>query len=373
MPGAIRIGRFFGFDIRIHWSWLFIFLLITWTFATFTLNEIYEGWTAERRWILGALISLIFFFSILMHEISHALVARRYGIPVSGITLFVFGGVSSLTKEPESPRQEFWIAIVGPLTSFAAAAVFAAGFLLLDPIEEGAAAISWHLAFINLLIGVFNLVPGFPLDGGRVLRSAFWATHRSRLEATRISSKVGEYVGYGIMGLGIVAFFSVSIITGVWFFLIGNFLRNAAAASFSQLFVATVLKGVPASILSSDEYPKVPPELTLAQLAEEHILAGQGRAFAVVAGEELLGIVTLTDLRRVAREEWPTTTVARAMTPSPDLKTVGEQEDLSSLFQMMASEGLNQVPIVDRTRLRGVVTRADVMRYLLVREEIGGD
>jgi Zn-dependent protease/CBS domain-containing protein len=371
MAGTILIGRLFGFDIRIHWSWLFIFFLITWTFASFTLKELYEDWSAEQRWIIGALISLVFFLSILMHEVSHSIVARRYGIPVSGITLFVFGGVSSLTREPETPRQEFWIAIVGPLTSFAAAAVFAAGYFILDPIEEGAAAISWHLALINLLIGVFNLVPGFPLDGGRVLRSVFWATHRDRLQATRIASRVGEYVAYGIMAIGVAAFFFVSVITGVWFFLIGNFLRNAAAASYSQLFIESALEGVPADVLARTDHATVSPDLTLSQLAEEYILAGKGRAYPVVAGEELLGLITLTDLRRVPREQWTTTTVFRAMTPFTELKTVTPKEDLSSLFKVMALDGLNQVPLVEGRLLRGLVTRADLMRYLQVRQEIG--
>jgi Zn-dependent protease/CBS domain-containing protein len=371
MIGAIPIGRLFGFEIRIHWSWFFIFFLITWTFSNFTLKEIYEDWTPERRWIAGAAISLIFFLSILAHEISHSIVARRYGIPVSGITLFVFGGVSSLTKEPESPRQEFWIAIVGPLTSFAAAAAFAAGYLILDPIEEGAAAVSWHLAVINLLIGAFNLIPGFPLDGGRVLRSAFWATHRDRLKATRMSSRIGEYVGYGIMGLGVLAFFWVSVITGVWFFLIGNFLRNAAAASYSQLFVTTVLQGIPARALARNDHPTISPELRLTELAEDYVLAGKGRAFPVAAGEELLGLITLTDLRRVPREEWSTTTVYKAMTPYSDLKTIGMERDLGSLFELMAAGGLNQVPVVEGRLLRGMITRADLMRYLQTRQEIG--
>jgi Zn-dependent protease/CBS domain-containing protein len=371
MTGTILLGRLFGFEIRIHWSWLFIFFLITWTFANFTLKELYEDWDVEQRSLIGAVISLIFFLSILMHEVSHSIMARRYGIPVSSITLFVFGGVSSLTKEPESPRQEFWIAIVGPLTSFAAAGIFTAGFFILDPIEEGAAAISLHLALINFLIGVFNLVPGFPLDGGRVLRSAFWATHRDRLEATRISSKIGEYVAYGIMAIGVAAFFFVSVITGVWFFLIGNFLRNAAIASYGQLFVTTVLKDIPVSTLVKEGLPTVAPNLSLTRLAEDYILAGRGRAFPVVADKELLGLITLTDLHRIPREEWATTSVARAMTPFAALKTSGIQDDLATVFRLMASGGLNQIPLVEGKSIRGLVTRADLMRYLQMREEIG--
>lgn len=371
MAGTFRVARVFGFDIRAHWSWLFIFFLITWTLASFTLKEIYEEWSPEQRWIVGSIISLVFFLSILMHELSHSIVARRYGIPVSGITLFIFGGVSSLTKEPETPRQEFWIAIVGPLTSFAAAAIFAAAYVILQPIEEGAAAVSWHLALVNLMLGVFNLVPGFPLDGGRVLRSVFWATQRDRLKATRLSSIIGQYVGYGIMALGVVAFFFVSVISGVWFFLIGNFLRNAAAASYSQLFVSTILQGVPLEKMAQTGYATVPPGFLVSDLVEDYVLEGRGRAFPVVDGDELRGLVTLTDLRRVPRSEWPRTTVERVMTPFSDLKTASTRDDLGAVFELVAADGLNQVPIVEGRRLRGLITRAELMRYLQAREELG--
>ncbi len=202
MVGTFRIGKVFGFEISIHWSWLLIFLLITWTFANSTLEEFYPDWTSARRWIVGSAVSIIFFLSILAHEMSHSIVARRYGIGVSSITLFVFGGVSNLTKEPENSRQEFWIAIVGPLASFLMALIFAIAWYLLKPIEEGAAGVAVHLAAINLAIGIFNLVPGFPLDGGRVLRSVFWARKRNIVDATRLASTIGQGVAFAIMALG---------------------------------------------------------------------------------------------------------------------------------------------------------------------------
>ena len=202
MVGTFRIGKVFGFEISIHWSWLLIFLLITWTFANSTLEEFYPDWTSARRWIVGSAVSIIFFLSILAHEMSHSIVARRYGIGVSSITLFVFGGVSNLTKEPENSRQEFWIAIVGPLASFLMALIFAIAWYLLKPIEEGAAGVAVHLAAINLAIGIFNLVPGFPLDGSRVLRSVFWARKRNIVDATRLASTIGQGVAFAIMALG---------------------------------------------------------------------------------------------------------------------------------------------------------------------------
>ena len=232
MVGTFRIGKVFGFEISIHWSWLLIFLLITWTFANSTLEEFYPDWTSARRWIVGSAVSIIFFLSILAHEMSHSIVARRYGIGVSSITLFVFGGVSNLTKEPENSRQEFWIAIVGPLASFLMALIFAIAWYMLKPIEEGAAGVAVHLAAINLAIGIFNLVPGFPLDGGRVLRSVFWARKRNIVDATRLTSTIGQGVAFAIMALGGVVFVLGFWLSGIWLFLIGNFLRSASVASY---------------------------------------------------------------------------------------------------------------------------------------------
>jgi len=369
--GTFRIGRIFGVEINVHWSWLFIFFLVTWTFATGILEEFYPEWSGSRRWVVGGAIALIFFLSILLHEMSHSLLARRYGIPVSSITLFVFGGVSNLAKEPENARQEFLIAIVGPLTSLVIALLFTIGYFALTPLDDGAGGVSANLAVINFAIGIFNLVPGFPLDGGRVLRSVFWAQKRNLLAATRLASNVGQIVAYGIMALGVASFFFVDVISGVWLFLIGNFLRNASVASYEQLFMDTVLKGIPASAVARQDYVTVAPDLTLAQLVDEHVLAGHGRCFPVVAGTELLGLVTLHDLRGVPREDWPTTTVYRAMTALGKLRTASMRDDLPYVLAQMAAGDVNQVPLVDGRELVGLIHRADVIRYIQVRQEIG--
>ena len=371
MLGTYKIGRVLGIEVSVHWSWVFIFVLITWTFATGILEEFYPEWSGSRRWVVGGGISLVFFLSILAHELSHSLLARRYGIPVSSITLFVFGGVSNLTKEPENARQEFLIAIVGPLTSFAVAIGLGIAAVVLNSIDDGASGVAEYLAIINFSIGVFNLIPGFPLDGGRVLRSVFWAQKRNLLDATRIASTVGQLVAFMIMALGVVAFLFGPVITGVWLFLIGNFLRAASAASYEQLFMDTVLKGVPASGVARQDFVSVAPDLTLAELVEEHVLAGHGRCYPVMAGDELLGLVTLTDLREVPRDSWQTTTVYRAMTPFSKLRTVGPRDDLPRVLAQMAAGDINQVPLVDGKILLGLIHRSDVIRYIQVRQEIG--
>jgi Zn-dependent protease/CBS domain-containing protein len=370
LSGTFRVGKLFGIDISVHWTWFFIFFLVTWTFATGVLEEFYSDWTDGRRWTVAVAISLIFFFSILLHEISHSIVARRYGIPISGITLFVFGGVSNMTREPENSKQEFWIAIVGPFTSFGMAIVFTIGYFILTPIEDGAAAVSGNLAAINLAIGIFNLIPGFPLDGGRVLRSAFWAKRRSLVEATRSASNIGMFVAYGIMAVGVTCFFLLSPITGVWLFLIGMFLRAAAVESYEQVFLDVVLRGVPASAVAKQDYVTVSPDLMLADLVEEYVLAGDGRCFPVVVEGELLGLVTLHDVRRVPREEWKTTTVYRAMTPLAELHSVTMRDDLPKVLAEMAAGDFNQVPLLEGKTLLGLIHRADVIRYIQVRQEM---
>ena len=369
MAGNIRIGRIFGIDVLIHWTWLLIFVLITWTFATGVLKDFYPDWSAGQRWIAGGAIAIVFFVSILLHEISHSLVARRYNLPVSSITLFIFGGVSNLTKEPETATQEFRIAIVGPLMSFALAILFGIGYAILSQIEDGAAGVSENLAFINLALGLFNLVPGFPLDGGRVLRSILWRRTGDRLEATRLSSRVGEIVAYGMMGLGVVTFF-VDVVSGIWFFLIGSFLNNAARASYSELLVETTLKGVPVSVVARKDFVGVSPETTLAVLADEYILAGKGRVFPVLAGEELLGLITISDLRKHPREEWPTTTVYRAMTPVSQLRVVGKSDDLAVALSKLADGDIHQLPLVDGRLITGMLDRSDLIRYMQTQSQL---
>jgi Zn-dependent protease/CBS domain-containing protein len=370
LSGTFQVGSLFGFKINVHWTWFFIFFLVTWTFATGVLEEAYSDWNEARRWTVAIAIALVFFLSILLHEVSHSIVARKYGIPVSGITLFVFGGVSNMTREPETSKQEFWIAVVGPFTSFGLGLLFAAGYFILSPVEDGAAAVSGNLAIINIAIGIFNLLPGFPLDGGRVLRSAFWARRRSLVDATRTASTVGLVVAYGMMALGVILFFLGLFVTGIWLFLIGTFLRSASVESYEQVFLDNVLRTVPASAVAKQDYVTVGPELPLADLVEDHILAGDGRCFPVVVEGQLLGLITLNDVRKVPRDQWKTTSVYRAMTPLAELHSVTMRDNLPKVLAEMAAGDFDQVPLLDGKTLLGLIHRADVVRYIQVRQEM---
>ena len=368
MGNSFKIGKIAGIEIGVHWSWLFIFVLITFSFASGILEEFFPEWSVARRWGVGVIIALIFFASILLHELSHSLVAKEKGIPVNGITLFVFGGVSNLGREAQSAGEEFQIAIVGPLTSLAVGAFFAILWAALRTVAPQEAAIAGYLAFINGVIAAFNMLPGFPLDGGRVFRSIVWARNRDLLRATRTASKVGEYVAYTLMIVGVVQFVAFSNpLGGIWMILIGVFLRNASASSYEQMVLETALQGVAAADVARTDYTPVPPTMVVAQLVDDHMLAGRGRCYPVVAGEELLGLITLTDIRRLERDQWASTSVYRAMTPFERLRTVAPEEDAMHVLHLMGEADVNQVPVVDGQRLVGIVSRGDVLRLIQVR------
>lgn len=370
MGNSFKFGRLFGVEIGVHWSWVLIFGVVTWSFATGVLNEFYPGWSEQQRWIGGAFVAGIFFLSVLAHELSHAIISNRNGLPVRTITLFVFGGVANLTKEPESPGLEFRIAIVGPATSLALGVLFAALWFGLRDVNEGVAGISANLALINASLAVFNMLPGFPLDGGRVFRSIIWHRNRNRLRATRTASRVGEAISYGMMGLGLFMTVTFGDFSGIWLLFIGFFLRNASVGSYEQLAMETALRGVTVSQVMQEDVAKVAPDVSLEDLVHQQVFVHGARAFAVMAAGDFAGLVTLTDIRKQPREAWATTSVYRAMTPATQLHTVSPGDSLTSALQLMALHDVNQVPVVRGRELMGMVTRADLMRFIQTRREL---
>ena len=369
MGSSFKIGKIAGIEIGVHWSWVFIFALITWSFASGILEEFYPEWSDARRWAVGVIVAVIFFVSILAHELSHSLVAKARGIEVKGITLFVFGGVSNLGREAQSAGEEFQIAIVGPLTSLAIGAFFALLWAVLQFTSPENAAIAGYLAFINAIIAAFNMLPGFPLDGGRVFRAIVWWRNRNLLRATRTAARTGELVAYGLMAGGAVQFY-FNPIGGVWMFLIGLFLRNASTASYEQMVVQTTLEGLTARDLARTDYTTVSPELTVQQLVSDLMLTGRGRAYPVIAGQELLGLITLTDVQHLEREQWPVTSVYRAMTPFERLHTVAPAEPALRVMQLLAEHDVNQLPVADGRLIVGLISRGDILRMIQVRREV---
>lgn len=370
MNTSFRLGKVFGVEIGVHWSWIFIFFIVTWSFAAGVFEEFYPEWSTEQKWVGGALVSAVFFLSVLLHELSHAIVSNRNGLPVETITLFVFGGVANLSKEPDNAKLEFKIAVVGPLTSLALGALFAALWAILYNINDGVAGICANLALINASLAVFNMLPGFPLDGGRVFRSIVWSRNRNRLRATKTASVVGEWIAYGVMAIGIIETLFVGL-GGLWLLLIGFFLKNAAGASYEQLLLETTLSGVHARDVMKKDFISVEPDVNIEELVHDYVLRRNARCFAVIAAGEFAGLVTLTDIRNLERDEWPTTSVYRAMTPRSRLHTVVPDEDMTAVLQLMAHHDVNQIPVVWGREIVGMLERGDVMRFIKLRSDLG--
>lgn len=372
-PGTFRAFRLLGFDILLHWSWAVIVLLLAWSLASNYLPDYYPEWTARRRWAVGIVTSLLFFFSVLAHELAHAVMARRVGTEVRHITLYIFGGASALADEPRSAWDEFRIAIAGPVASLLAVGGFAlvwfgakqAGWRAVYPVAG-------YLAYINLFVAVLNLLPGLPLDGGRVLRAALWGVKRNMLVATRIAGAVGRVFAGVLVGTGLLLATTGAVLTGIWCMFIGWFLWNAAETSYQMLLVRTGLQGMTVGPLIERDVPRVPPDLTLRALVQEHLLRQHRRAFFVSPVEEgdIQGLITLADLRRVPEPEWDTTSVYRAMTPRDRLITVSPHTDALDALRLMAEHGVNQLPVIEGRDAVGLLTRASLAHAIQLRGQL---
>jgi Zn-dependent protease len=374
--GSVRILRIAGIDIYIHWSWFAIFFLLVWSLAEGFYAEVGgSDWSDASRWVAAVITTLAFFASILLHELSHSLVAKRLGLPVASITLFIFGGVSSLTQEPASARDEFKVAIAGPATSFLIALVLAvifAGFLAADEEASVPGAVSGYLAFINFAVGVFNMLPGYPLDGGRVLRAALWARSRNMLKATRWAATTGTVISFLLITVGVLTVLAGGLVGGIWFIVIGWFLRNTSEQAYQSVLLKSTLEGAKVREMLNRNYVTAPPDASLAQIVNEHILAQGQRCVPIVVADDLLGLLTMSDLRRVPADQWATTSAFHAMTPRERLFVVDPDDELMNALQIMAANGVNQVPVIDRQRtFLGLVTREDILRLIHLRTELG--
>ncbi len=368
MQGSLKLGTLAGIDVRVHYTWFFAFILIAWSLALGYFPTANAGLGAGTYWVLGVVSALLLFGSVLVHELGHSLVAGARGIRVDSITLFIFGGVSSITKEASTARDEFLIAVVGPVTSLVLAGLFwALGQVL--PADSALFAVATYLAFTNLLLGAFNIVPGFPLDGGRVLRSIVWGATGDLARATRIASYVGQGVAFLLIAWGVSRLLSGDVFGGLWTAFIGWFLNSGAEASRQQLTVGDVLRGVPVSTVMDTSPTVAEPALSVQDFVFQHTMRHGQRALPVVEGGRLVGIVSITDAKHLAHDAWPTTPVGEVMTRIP-LKTLAPEADLNAALELMVANGVHQLPIVRDGALVGILSRSDVMRYMQLGQEL---
>jgi len=370
MEGRVKLGRILSIPVGLHWTWFLIFGLVTWSLALGYFPTEYPSLSATAYWFLGAVTSLLFFGSVLLHELGHSVVALRHQIPVHSITLFIFGGVAQIEREPQTPGAEFRIAIAGPLTSLGLAVVFG-GLWWLDRMIPYLAAPSIWLMRINLALAVFNLIPGFPLDGGRVLRAVVWKLSGSFHRATQIAASSGQLVAFGFMGLGVFTILGGNFFNGLWLAAIGWFLQNAAATSYAQANMQQLLRDVTATQVMSQECSLIPERTSLRQLVEEQVLTGGGRCFFVAENERLLGLLTLTDVAKVPRAEWAETTAGQVMVPWEHTIRVQPGTLLLTALKTMDDANVNQVPVVEGDEITGMLSRERVLHYIRTRTELG--
>ncbi|HLH24754.1 MAG TPA: site-2 protease family protein [Chloroflexota bacterium] len=362
MEGALRLGRIAGIEISIHATWLLAFALVTWSLAGNVFPSTYPRWGQGTYWVVGTIAALLLFVCVLLHELSHSVVARARGMPVSGITLFIFGGVTNLHGEAKRPADEFWMAIVGPLTSFV---IGATAWLVLHLLPSGrtpVAGVLSYLAYVNLLLAIFNLVPGFPLDGGRVLRSLVWAITHDMRRATWIAARIGQAIACLFIVVGGILAWQGEWLNGVWLAFIGWFLLNAARASYRQVLFPPLPQQV--AVAMRTPALTVPADLSIADLVSRHLLGREVRAVVVTEGGQIVGLVSVSDVQRVPPDRWLGTPLRAIMTPAASLAVVGPENSLQEAAARLEERGVNQLPVVRNGALVGMLSRADVRRFL---------
>ena len=370
--GGVPLGRFFGIPVRLHWSWFIVFVLVTWFLADGYFPDYYD-WSTATYWGIGAATSILFFASVLAHELAHSRVAQAAGIQVNAISLFIFGGVSQLAREPGKPGVEFRMAIAGPATSIILGGIFWAVFFATEEPVEPLSAMALWLGYINLTLAAFNLIPGFPLDGGRVLRSILWWRSGNLRKATRIASTIGRGVGYLLIFGGIYYIFVDldNLFQGLLMAFVGWFLENAAVGSYRQVALQDQLQGHKIREIMTQDCPVVSPRLTIEELVNQYILTSGRRCFPVVEDGRGLGLITIHNVKVVPREAWHSRTVREVMTPMDKLKRVGPDEDLSNAMHLLTDEDVNQLPVIENNRIIGMVARENLLAFVHTRAELG--
>lgn len=382
---GIRLGRIFGVEVRVDWSLGFIFCLIAFNLGAGLFPAQHPDWPLWLSWSVAISAAVLFFLSVLAHELAHAVVGRAQGVQVEGITLFIFGGMARIADEPRSARAEFFMAAVGPVTSFliglisvlialaiAGSAAWTApnaGDLVrhLGPV---ATLLMW-LGPVNIILAIFNLLPGFPLDGGRVLRAVIWKATDDADKATRWSSFVGRAIAIGLMVIGVlmafgtaVPFFGRGLVSGLWLVFIGWFLHSAAVQSYRQMVVREILRDIPVGRLMRPQAVGVSPELPVSAFVDQYLMRNDQQCFPVLVGDNLVGLVCLADLRKVDRDEWERCSVADIMTGRDSLAMVTPRDQVSDALKKISSRDVDQVPVVEEGHLFGVLRRADILRWV---------
>jgi Zn-dependent protease/CBS domain-containing protein len=367
--GGITLFRVAGIRISLDISWFIIFALVLLALSAGYFPRNFPGQEPQTYWIAGFVATLLFFASVLIHELSHSLVAIRAGLEIPEITLFIFGGVSRLSQEPKDPVTELRIALVGPLSSFVLAAVFWVLKTILRGFEPSLiVAVLGYLAWINLALGVFNLIPGFPLDGGRVFRAIWWWKTGSLTRATKIASDIGKGFAVALMVLGGLQIFGGALISGLWLVFIGMFLRGMSVRGYEEVVIRQALEGVHVEEVMVRDVVSVPPNLTVAALVHDYILKYAYRGFPVVENGRVLGVVSIAAVKDVPPEEQPSTRVEEIMVPTSEAMLIGAKASLAEALVRMSRDGEERLLVASQGRLQGMVTKTGLLRFVQIKQ-----
>ena len=379
---GFRIGRLFGISIHVDWSWLVIFGLVSWSLSA-TFGQIHSGWSVGLRWGMAMLAALLFFLSVLAHELAHSLAALARRVPVQNITLFMFGGVSNIQREPATPAEELVITIVGPLTSLFLGAVFlviGAGSYslnesmmtassLLGRLQPLNTILAW-LGSINIMVGFFNLIPAFPLDGGRIVRSFIWAISGNLRTATRLAALLGQFIGWsmilsgGLMVVGIrIPFLGSGAFNGLWLVFIGWFLNNAASAGYRHVVMQDTLADVPVRSVMRTQIPVVALDVSVNDLLRAQLATPEEQTMWVADGHDVVGMVAMNDVPKSSKE-WKSTPVSKIMTPVSDLEYVTPDQDVGEALDHLHRRQLRQIPVMLNNQIVGLLRHKDIVRWL---------
>ena len=368
-----KLFKILGFEVGLDPSWIIIAVLIAWSLSTGFFPFQYKNLSTQTYWMMGLIGAVGFFLSIIAHEFSHSLVARRHGMPMKGITLFIFGGVAEMGDEPPNAKAEFWIAVAGPLSSIAIALIFYAIYQL--GLQTGWPQPVWgvvaYLAMINGLLAVFNLVPAFPLDGGRILRSILWGWKKNLRWATRISSSIGSGFGIFLIILGVMRVLGGNFIGGMWFFLIGLFIQSAAKMSYQQLVTRKALEGEPLRRFMSSEAVTVPPTATVEELVEDYVYRHHFKLFPVAEDhQKLLGCVTTKQIKEIPREQWSGKLVKDLAVRCSEENTIAPDADAVEALSAMRRNHAGRLMVVEGDKLVGIIAMKDLLEFLALKVEL---
>lgn len=369
---GIGLPRILGIEVRLDYSWFIVFGLVLWTLASGYFPRTFPGQGTAVYWIMGLASAVLLFASVLAHELSHAVVAQREGLPVPRITLFIFGGMAHLSGEPPGPGAEFRIAVVGPISSFVLAGVFWGLSRLAASTSLIVSETFFYLGAANFILAVFNLIPGFPLDGGRVLRAWLWQRWRDLRRATRVVARIGRGMGTALMVLGVLEFLSGAFVGGLWSIFIGLFLRQAAQSSYQVTALRELLQGVSVAEIMRAEPISVSGSLPLDRLVSDYFYRHHFSSFPVTEDGRLTGLVHINQVKQTPQERWAGVTVEEVMTPAAEGATVEPEDPAFDALQCMSERGRQKIPVVKKGRLVGMVTSQDILELFRIKSDLAG-